>query len=39
MPSHNTQAVPVLFGWHCGFAAFDLNQDYLQSVATLRTGK
>jgi hypothetical protein len=39
MPSHNAEAVPVLLGWHRGFAAFDLNQDYLQSVATFRTRK
>jgi hypothetical protein len=39
MPSHNAQSVSVLFGGHCGFAPFDLNQNYLQSVAPLGTRK
>jgi len=29
MPSDNAQSVSVLFGGHCGFAAFNLNQNYL----------
>jgi len=39
MPSHNAQTMSVLLRRHSGFAAFDLDQNYLQSVATLCTGK
>jgi hypothetical protein len=39
MPSDNAQSVSVLFGGHSSFAALNLNQNYLQSVATLCAGK